>query len=225
MNYKNNDNSLYGSMSKDREAARRKQALVEAASITDRWEKEKKENGTNRPATPKKEYDFFDIKSFHTNLDKIVENERILAMGSEAEGVDAILNAHLNIETNRRLLREEGLSNREIDYLLEKKRQEANKQYSDTVQKAVEADSKKHPIGATVSSIPLKLMGGAMGTFDLIGQTAEKLLTGGKEPVDLYGSAQLFDNVARGARETAGETLLGEDDRWKYDLAVSKQMI
>ena len=53
----------------------------------------------------------------------------------------------------------------------------------------------------------------------------EKLLTEGKEPVDLYGSAQLFDNVARGARETAGETLLGEDDRWKYDLAVSKQMI
>ena len=79
--------------------------------------------------------------------------------------------------------------------------------------------------GAALISTVLKLIGGAIGTFDLIGQTAEKLLTGGKEPVDLYGSAQLFDNVARGARETAGETLLGEDDRWKYDLAVSKQMI
>ena len=75
--------------------------------------------------------------------------------------------------------------------------------------------------GAALISTVLKLIGGAIGTFDLIGQTAEKLLTGSKEPVDLYGSAQLFDNVARGARETAGETLLGEDDRWKYDLAMT----
>ena len=69
-------------------------------------------------------------------FNEILELENVLALGGEEQEVDAFINAQQNIENRKQQLRREGYTNRQIEQELEKKRREANKAFTATVQKA-----------------------------------------------------------------------------------------
>ena len=158
-------------------------------------------------------------------FNEILELENVLALGGEEQEVDAFINAQQNIENRKQQLRREGYTNRQIEQELEKKRREANKAFTATVQKAVQHDINESGwLGATVLSKPLQLAGGVMGSIDVMGQMAKKVLTGSDAEIDLNTKAQLWGNVARNIQDTSRDVLaqgaLGEKRSWLYDAGV-----
>ena len=77
---------------------------------------------------------------------------------------------------------------------------------------------------STALSKPLQLAGGVMGSIDVMGQMAKKVLTGSDAEIDLNTKAQLWDNVARNIQDTSRDVLaqgaLGEKRSWLYDAGV-----
>ncbi|MBQ5754680.1 MAG: hypothetical protein IIV90_03330, partial [Oscillospiraceae bacterium] len=162
------------------------------------------------------------LGSHDATFNEILELENVLALGGEEQEVDAFINAQQNIENRKQQLRREGYTNRQIEQELEKKRREANKAFTATVQKAVQHDINESGwLGATVLSKPLQLAGGVMGSIDVTGQMAKKVLTGSDAEIDLNTKAQLWDNVARNIQDTSRDVLaqgaLGEKRSWLYD--------
>ena len=60
---------------------------------------------------------------------------------------------------------------------------------------------------STALSKPLGLAGGVIGSADIMGQMAKKVLTGSDEDIDLDTKGQLLYNVAREAQNASRDVL------------------